>query len=64
MDIGAGHPAVKEEPVSAPELRTLSPEGLDALKEMANKVCTKVLGPNWDKRKGLKEFRKALCYDT
>jgi hypothetical protein len=50
---GRGRVAAKAsiEEIVLPEIHLLRPKR-DSLREMANEVCTEVLGPGWNKKRG------------
>ena len=47
-DLGESVGPLKQE-IVLPEIRLITQSERDSLREMANTVCTKVFGPDWDK---------------
>jgi hypothetical protein len=46
---GVGEAIPLKQEIVLPEIRLITQAERDSLREMANTVCTKVLGPDWDK---------------
>jgi hypothetical protein len=46
---GVGEAAPLKQEIALPEIRLITQAERDSLREMADTVCTKVLGPDWDK---------------
>jgi hypothetical protein len=46
---GVGEAAPLKQDIALPKIRLITQAERDSLREMANTVCTKVLGPDWDK---------------
>jgi hypothetical protein len=46
---GVGEVAPLKQEVVLPEIRLITQAERDSLREMADTVCTKILGPDWDK---------------
>jgi hypothetical protein len=55
---GAAEAVPLKQEIVLPEIRLLTQAERDSLREMADTVCTKVLGPTWDKKNAKAEERE------